>query len=65
MLGSYEGITLNLSYVKFLGTLLVDVDGITLGIDCGTEMGSLDGILVVLMMEILKTYFLEAHWYIY
>ena len=43
MLGSDEGIKMGLFDVKVLGIILVNVDGITLGVDAGTEMGSLDG----------------------
>ena len=42
VLGSDEGINLILSDGKVIGTILVDVDGITLGIDVGTDMGPLD-----------------------
>ena len=42
MLGADEGIILELSGGKVIGTILVNVDVITLGIDVGTEMGSLD-----------------------
>ena len=31
-----------LSGAKVIGTILVNVDGITLGIDVGTDLGSLD-----------------------
>ena len=43
MFGSDESIKLVLSYGKFLGTILGNVDVITLGIDVGTDLGSLDG----------------------
>ena len=42
MLGSDEGIQLTSINVKFIVTILVDVDGIISGIDVGTELGSLD-----------------------
>ena len=43
--GSDEGIKLGLydSDGEVLGTIPVNVDGITLGLDVGTELGSLDG----------------------
>ena len=43
VLGSYEVIKLGLSDVKVIGTILVNVDVIALGIDVGIELGSLDG----------------------
>ena len=43
MIGSDEGIKLRSTVGKVLGTILVYVDGITLEIDVGTELGSLDG----------------------
>ena len=42
VLGSDEGIKLGSTNGKLLGTILVDVDGITLGINFGTELVSLD-----------------------
>ena len=36
MLGYYEGTKLGLSDGKVIGTLLGDLDGITLGLDIGT-----------------------------
>ena len=42
MLGSDEGVKLVLSGVGFIGTILGNVDGITLGINIGTYMVSLD-----------------------
>ena len=41
--GSDEGIKLLISGGKVIGAILVNVDGITLGIYVGTEMESLDG----------------------
>ena len=41
MLGSYEGIKLGLSDGKVFGTILGNVDAITLEIDVGTDLGSL------------------------
>ena len=43
MLGSDEVIKLVLSGGKVIGTIIENVDGITLGLDIGTGMGSLDG----------------------
>ena len=43
MHGSDEGIKLGCTDGKVLGTILVNVDGIILGIDVGTYLGSLDG----------------------
>ena len=40
--GSDEGIKLGSTYGKVLGTILVNLDGITLGIYVGTDMGYLD-----------------------
>ena len=42
VLGSDEGIKLGLFDDKVLGNILVNVDGITLRLDIGTELGSLD-----------------------
>ena len=42
-LRSEKGIKLGSTDVKVLGTILVNIDGITLGLDIGTELGSLDG----------------------
>ena len=43
VLGSYYGIKLVLSYCKVLGTILVNVDLISLVIDVGTDVGCLYG----------------------
>ena len=43
VLVSNEGIKLVSTDGKVLGTILINVYGITLGTDVGTEMGSLDG----------------------
>ena len=43
MLGSDEGIKLGYTDGKVFGTILGNVDIITLGIDIGTELGFLDG----------------------
>ena len=43
MLGSDEGIKLGISDSEVLGTILLNVDEITLGHDVGTELVSLDG----------------------
>ena len=43
MLGSYEVIKLGLSNGNVIGTLLGNVDGITIALDVVTEMGYLDG----------------------
>ena len=45
MLGSDEGIKLGYTDSEVIDTILVDVDGITLGIDVVTELSSLDGSL--------------------
>ena len=42
VLGFYEGIKLGISGGKVIGTILRNVDGITLILDVGTEPGSLD-----------------------
>ena len=42
VLGSDEGIKLRSTYGKVFGTILVNVDRITLRIDIGTDLGSLD-----------------------
>ena len=42
MFGSDESIRLELFYSKVVGTILLNLDGITLGIDVVTDMGSLD-----------------------
>ena len=41
--GSYEGIKLVCIDGKVLGSILVNVDRITLGLDIGTELGFLYG----------------------
>ena len=43
VLGSDEGIKLVLFYGEVIDTILVNIDGITLGIDVGTELGYLYG----------------------
>ena len=43
LFGSDEGITLGLSDGKVIDTIIRYVDGITLGLDIGTELGSLYG----------------------
>ena len=43
VLGSYEVIKLESSYVKVLANVLGKVYGTTLGIAIGTKLGSLDG----------------------
>ena len=43
MIGSDEGIKLVYIYDKVFGFILVNLDGITLDIDFGTDMGSLNG----------------------
>ena len=42
MLGSDEGIKLGFTYGKVVGTILGNVDRITLGLDIGTELVFLD-----------------------
>ena len=37
-----EVIILGLSYGKVIGTILINLGGITLGVDVGTYLGSLD-----------------------
>ena len=44
VLGSYECIKLGLYDSKLLGTILLNVDGTTHGLDVGTELGSLGGL---------------------
>ena len=43
MLGYDEGIKIGSTDGKFIGTILGNVDGITLFLDNETELGSLDG----------------------
>ena len=43
VIGSDEGIKLGLCDVKLLVTLIENVDGIKLGVDVETDLGSLDG----------------------
>ena len=43
MIGSYEGIKVGYTDGKVLGTIILNLDVITLGIAVGTELGSLDG----------------------
>ena len=43
MIGSDEGIKLGSADIKVIGTILVNVDGIKLGIDVGKYMGALYG----------------------
>ena len=43
MFGSSEGIKVGSTDVKLIGTIIKNVDGITLGIDVGTDLVSLDG----------------------
>ena len=43
MFGSDKGIKLGSTDGKVLGTVLVNIDGITLVLDIGTELGFLDG----------------------
>ena len=43
LIGSYEGIKLGSNHVKVIGAILVNVDGITLGIGVGIDLGSLYG----------------------
>ena len=42
MIGSNEGIKLGLSDGKVIGTVLENLDRITIGIDVGTDLGYLD-----------------------
>ena len=42
MIGSDKGIKLGLSDGKVIGTIIGNVDVITLGIDVGTDLGSVD-----------------------
>ena len=44
IIGSYSGVKLGLFYGNVIVTILVNVYGITLGLDVGTELGSLDGL---------------------
>ena len=43
MLGSDEGIKLGSNDGKLFGTILLNIDRITLGVDIGNELGFLDG----------------------
>ena len=43
LFGSSEGIKVGSTDVKLIGTIIKNVDGITLGIDVGTDLVSLDG----------------------
>ena len=42
IIGYDEGIKLGFSCGKVLGAILVNIDGITIELDVGTELGSLD-----------------------
>ena len=46
VIGTNEGINMGYTGGKVLATILVNVYGITLGIDVGTELSSLDGSFV-------------------
>ena len=47
---------------KMIGAILGNVDGITLGIDDGTDLGFFMAILMFLILASLRSYFLETHW---
>ena len=44
MIGSDEGIKLESTDVKVIGYVLVNLDGITIGLDVGPELGYLYGL---------------------
>ena len=56
MLGSDGGIKMGSTGGKVPGTILINVDGITLGTDVGTDLGSYMDPLMVLMMARLMAY---------
>ena len=62
LIGSDKVIKLLLPDGKIFGTKLGHVHVITLGIDVGTEQGSLGGSLMNLVMASLRSYFLNTHW---
>ena len=62
VIGSDEGIKLGSKDGKGLGTVIVNVDGITLGLDVGINPVSLFYPFIILMIKILKEYLLETHW---
>ena len=62
MLGSDEGIKLVYNDGKVLRTTLGNVDGITLGLDVGSNMGSLDGSFDDYNFGKLDGLFLKTHW---
>ena len=62
MIGSDEGIKLGYTNGKVFGTIIGNVYVITLGIDVGTDLGSLYRLFMVLMMESLRGYCLDTRW---
>ena len=42
--------------------MLENVDVITLWLDVETELGSLDGFFIILLMASLRDYCLDTHW---
>ena len=62
MHGYDEGIKLGFTDVKVLGTILVNVYGITLRLDVVQSSVSYMDPLMVLMMSSFSVYFLETHW---
>ena len=47
-----------------IGTILGNLDGITLGLDIGTYLGFLDGSFGGSNDGNLEVFFLETHWYL-
>ena len=58
MLVSDEGIKLESTHVRVLVTILGNLDGITLGIDVGTDLDSLYGSFYGLTIKRLRAYWL-------
>ena len=53
MFGSDEGIKLRSTDIKLLGTIIGNVYRITLGLDVGTDLDSLDFVLVIMSAIVL------------
>ena len=53
---------MGLSCGKVIGNILVNVDGITLGLNIGTDLGSLDGSFLGYNDGNLEGLFLKIHW---
>ena len=47
-----------------IGTILLNIDGIKIGFDVGTDLSSLDGSLDGFNDGNLEGFFLENHWYL-